>query len=273
MQGVRTMRGVSAADMTRLCGFAHQTTVDRLEAGRLPRSNDVLERYLAALASPLHLPPELALTAEQVALLRRLYQAQRAHRPEAAEASALAISTRNLLLDHCPPALAPLVRQLGETPYPALIFDDFWFDHAINGTLCNVFDIQRTPIAGTTRLRLPDLFYQRWEMWHSIGIKIPRDSPLRQGYVLSDAFFLPLTLQAFFQDPRIALHLFGAPIRGQSLPFKLTIPSQVQLRQPGGYTTTYALAVWLPDSDHTARVVGDLRDPAIYYAADHDAAR
>ncbi|MCS6882820.1 MAG: hypothetical protein RMK84_09770 [Oscillochloridaceae bacterium] len=230
---------------------------------------------------------------------------------------ALAISTRTLLPDYCPPALAPLVRQLGETPYPALIFDDFWFDHAINGTLCNVFDIQRTPIAGTTRLRLPDLFYQRWEMWHSIGIKIPRDSPLRQGYALSHAFFLPLTLQAFFEDPRIAPHLFGAPMRallarlgdsadreryhafgrawyqvtalitpdasadllciityrGQSLPFKLTIPSQVQLRQPGGYTTTYALAVWLPDSDHTARVVGDLRDPAIYYSADHDAAR
>lgn len=317
LQRIRVARGISPADITRICGFEHQTTVDRLEAGRLPRRDTVVERYLAGLGSVEALPPELAITERQRDLLHHLYMVQRRPDLAQAEASAAAISTRTILPEYRPAALDPLVRELAQTPYPALIMDDLWFDHAINGTLCNIFDIPRTPVSGTTRLRLPDLFFERWEMWHSIGIKIPRASPLRHAYALSDPFFLPLALQGFFEDSRVGPHLFGAPMRrllarlrqsaevedyhafgrawyqvtamivpaiapelmriityrGQSLPFRLTIANQAVVRMPGGYTTTYALALWEPDSSQSSDVLSQLRDPTIYYAADHDPAR
>lgn len=314
LQRIRITRGVSPADIAHFCGFRHQTTVERIEAGRTPRDPTVLAGYLAALSSPALVPSELALTALQAEQLAALARSQTPRNQARAEAALCTLSLRTILPESRPPALDALVRQMEQTPYPALIMDDLWFDHAINGSLCNIFSVPRERAPGTLPPRLPELFYSRWEMWHSVGIKFPQDSPLRIGYALTDSYFLPTVLQAFFEDPQTAPHLFGGHMRallnrlrraamregydnfnrawhqvtaflvperarellriisfrGQSLPFRLTIPAQAPITSPGGFTAHYRLAVWEPDSDHAREVAERIADPTIYYAADHD---
>lgn len=213
LQRVRSVRGLSPAELTAFCGFQYQTTVERLESGRLPRDGEIVRRYLAALAAPELLSSALALTPQQVALLAAIYQTQTRRRRLESEAALAALSLRTILPDTRPPALEALVRQLEATPYPALIMDDLWFDHAINGSLCNMFAIPRLRVAGSSRLQLPPSFYERWEMWHSVAIKFPRESPLRVGYETTDRYFLPVVLQVFFEDPCLYPHLFGGHLR------------------------------------------------------------
>lgn len=213
LRRIRITRGVSPADIAHFCGFRHQTTVERIEAGRTPRDPEVLAGYLAALASPALVAPELALTVQQVDQLVALARAQTPRNQARAEASLCTLNLHTIMPEARPPALDALVQQMEQTPYPALIMDDLWFDHAINGSLCNIFAIPRHRVPGAPQPRLPELFHKRWEMWHSVGIKFPQDSPLRAGYALTDSYFLPTVLQAFFEDPLTAPHLFGSHMR------------------------------------------------------------
>lgn len=209
LRRIRMARGVSPTEITRYCGFPHQTTVDRLEAGRLPRDTAVIGRYIDALAASELVSSELALTPAQASLLMTLHESQGSRQRIQAAAALYTLSFRTILPEYRPPPLAALVRRMEQMPYPALIMDDLWFDHAINGTLCNIFAIPRVRIPGQGQLRLPDFFYTRWEMWHSVGIKFPQDSPLRIGYAATDRYFLPAVLQIFFETPWTLPHLFG----------------------------------------------------------------
>lgn len=98
-------------------------------------------------------------------------------------------------------ALDELLSELESIGQPALLTDDLWFVHAVNGAVMRLFGV--TPGH--------DMLYQ-WEGWHSIAVKLLDNSPVKHNHANVDSFF-PHTEAFFFQSPHTLPLLFSPQMR------------------------------------------------------------
>jgi len=312
---IYTSRGVQAADIARHC-HVNQSSINRFvrtgEAGE-----EKFAQYVAALKSRDVVPEPLPLlTDDQEAILTNIYRCYRPDFDEARktlEAALNMISFKDIHPDFCASSdLAQLVKRLETTDRPAIIMDPLWHDHAINGTLCNLFNIQRAR-NHQGKLVLRDFFAQ-WPAWHSLGVKFMRTSPTRRAYKTTDDTFLPGILQYFFEDERTYPYLFTAHFRclidrlyhlsvGEKYPFRAAwrnvisfnlaedpgtiartifyegnpllfelIKEDIPVILPGGYAITYSLGLFEPVGPLANQVIDAIQDTTVHFAADYDEA-
>lgn len=307
---IRESHGVSVQTIAHQCGVSH-ATIDRFEQQRGSTSRATFEQYVQALMSKDVMKPHQPISAEHAEILNTLYKRYNPRKKEQLQeerCNLAALDFAHMLPSRRSRDLDTLVQKLADEERPALIMDDLWFIHAINGTLLRLFGVEPD-----------DPLFSRWDGWHGLANKLRRDSIVRQAHVNTDEFF-PATDTYFFEDDRLYPHLFTPQARhlicemmhlseqedfefhkwwlqvtSFLLPFKReslprTIYSQAQsitlypvalkmppVTLPSGYSARFALAVWGSDGSIAAREAFKAaqhgprkRNPDIYYAADYD---
>jgi len=304
---IRQSRGVEAKAITQHFGIS-PATINRIEHNN-GASRDSFEQYIAALTSPLAFPP---LTTRQAENLRQLYEYSRPQKVLELEEEVAAIALQDIKTahSHWNKSLRDLNDLLKAQNRPALLMDDLWFDHAINGALLQLFDLNAKA----------DYMYQ-WQTWHSMAIKLNTQMPVWGQHDDFD-YVLPPNVQLFFDHAQ--RYLFTTQMRylvyqlltistqhrlkfnccweqtiTYSFPYEpdtlLTIPRQytgenstpgihVEVQVQGiypitlaeGYTVNYRLMTWNPIAGHeyTERKFEEIRQSnschCIYYAVDYD---
>jgi hypothetical protein len=312
---IYTSRGVQPSNIAEYC-HVNQSSINRFVHTGVARE-DKFAQYVAALKSRDVVPKPLPLlTNDQETILTNIYKR---YRPdfdaarETLEATLNLISLKDIHPDFCTSKeLADLVKKLETTDRPAMITDPLWHDHAINGTLCNLFNIKRER-NHNGNLVLRD-FFKQWAAWHSLGIKFMRTSPTRKAYKTTDDKFLPGILQYFFEDERTYPYLFTTHFRclidrlyrlsvGEKYPFRAAwrnvisfnltedpgtiartifydgnpllfelIKEDIPITLPGGYVITYSLSLFEPVGPFANKIIDAIQDTTIHFAADYDEA-
>lgn len=145
-------------------------------------------RYFDALMSDIAAPP---LTSQQVDILLKILDASEPENilKSQQELDAIVLgdikrASSSIYLE----SLQRVSRTLAEQNRPALILDDLWFIHAVNGALFELFGIDPN-----------SKFLNNWEAWHSLAVKFHPESLVREGYKDPQEFLLPV-VQVFFNQ-------------------------------------------------------------------------
>lgn len=304
---IRQSRGVEAKEITRRFGLS-PTTINRIEHNN-GASRDSFQQYIAALQSAPAFPP---LTTRQAENLLQLYDYSRPQKVLELEAEVAAIALQDIKTahSHWNKSFRDLSDLLKAQNRPALLMDDLWFDHAINGALLQLFDLNAKA----------DYMYQ-WHTWHSMAIKLNPQMPVLDHHDDFD-YVLPPNVQLFFDHGQ--RYLFTTQMRHlvhqllaisnqhrlkfdccweqtitYSFPYEphtlITIPRQyagetgspgihVEVQVQGvypitvaeGFTVNYRLMTWnpMPGHEYTEKKFEEIRQASnchcIHYAVDYD---
>jgi hypothetical protein len=317
---LRTSRSISQASMASYC---HVKSVDihKFEKAKQERVSgiEIFPKYIEALQSEdMVLTPYQVLTPKQAEIIFDLYGNRSDNAIRILEEELAAIDLRDILPETHPPYtgdngdFGELFADFQEEARPALIRDDLWFDHAINGKLCNLFDIQLQEDG-----KLPP-FFNAWHGWHSLGIKFDQISPVRKSYEKHDQYFIPAVFQYFFETRETSRYLFTWQMqqllrefynlsgvnkrrferwlhnaltfstdyeimnsiirtityKGKQAVFRLTDLRKAPATFKGGYTIRYTLGVWQAQGSDAEEIIELIQgNNSIYYAADYDTAK
>lgn len=296
------MRGLTGTEVARLCRCRSSATITRDFEENNQLGDAYFQRWLQVMQDGERVP--MPITSHQAALLAGHYSERNGDALLDKHRTLLGLDFELLHPAHParPPALAALVEQLAQTPYPAMIMDDLWFVHALNDGLLRLYGIDPN-----------GPFLRRWEAWHAVAVKIPADSPVRLAQDQS-AQYIPPTMVYFYQHELVQRHLFTLQTRNLlhrlfaasvehdydihkwadqllafALPFDagavpqvvslngvtiMTNPTIVQtaaVTVNGGQQVHYALSVW--ETQGPVSLVRRARPQPIYFAADFDRER
>jgi len=284
-----------------------KSTISRIEQNDTV-GRESFQQYIRALTSNFAHPP---LTSQQAEHLLQLYDMSRQQKVYELEAEVAAISLGDIKAapSHGNKQLRELHDLFRSQSRPALLCDDLWFDHAINGALLDLFDMS------------PNAHYMYdWKTWHSLATKLHAQSLVLKGHDDFD-HALPPTVQLFYahsyrylftiQMQYLLLELNELSRRNEmqfeqclaqvtsyaytysqnvltNLPKKyiyaksqrvyieLQIQETYSITLEGGYTVNYHLMTWNPALGHSyseqrfKMLRESGRCQAIYYAIDYD---
>lgn len=300
---LRSARLVDEITLAYMCEVSPTTIYRTLEEnGGMNRTN--FEKYISILKDKGRFP--LALTENQARMIE-YYYAHRHSKARIKQDCDLAHINFNHIREakrkpnECDRLLVKLIEELEKEHRPALIMDSLWFDHAVNGSLLNLFELEPN-----------DDIFKQWYGWHSIGIKAPHNSQVRQKYPNTDSF-LPQTLRYFFEYEHTYPHLFTVQFRyllsqlhtlstdedyelqkwwaqiiSFNLPYKLrAVPRKIMCQGrtydfnpintrsvvvtvEGGHKVRYILSIFDPDSEEAEAIRTQIEDHTLYVAADFE---
>ncbi len=194
---IRESRSVRPTDIARWCDVDESTITRNLEE-RGGIAAKTFKRYIEALQLPGIADPPI--TEKQAVILWNLYENRSTAKISALENNLSAISFADIRSKRRSILLTEIVTALEKAQGPALIMDDLWFVHAVNGALLNLYTID----SGSE-------FLYRWEAWHDMAIKFSADSPVRGAHLYTNAF-LAFSLTHFLENG-IYPYLFTSQIR------------------------------------------------------------
>jgi hypothetical protein len=306
---VRNALGISIETMAHQCEVKAHGTISTFE--KTGRTDDrTFEKYVAVLKSRKSLQsPHEPIVQKHIDILNKLYtRYYRRSIKDAEEAlrryqcNLSLVNFEHIRMDK---NLVGFVEKLERENRPAIILDDLWFIHAINGALLHLFGMSHK-----------DDLLNHWYGWHSIGIKCPKNSPVRNGYKYPSEYF-PRTNEYFFENDQTYKHLFTYQMRllvlklydlslkedflfhkwwhqvtsfqlpfddlglqsrslmyhGQEIRVNPTITDTKEFHAHGG-TVRYSLGVWEPkwhEAEQVFKEIQKLPDShKLYYAADYE---
>lgn len=194
---VRESRGVRPAEIARFCGVAEATISRNLEE-QGKTGSETFNRAIAALQSDIAQPP---LTQQQARMLHTLYRHSKEKGVHERQCELAALNLDQVNSKQRPRKLDSLVAQLAQEQRPALLMDQLWFIHALNGMLLHLFGTDSSAD-----------FFRRWDAWHVIGGLLSADSPIRRAHVNTDEFFPPM-VALFFTNEHTYPYLFTLQMR------------------------------------------------------------
>lgn len=193
----RESRGVRATEIARLCHVAEATISRNLEE-QGKTGSETFTHAVTALQSDIAQPP---LTQQQARMMRTLHRHSKEKGVHERQCELAALNQDQVKSKQRPQKLDSLVAQLEQERRPALLMDQLWFIHALNGMLLHLFSSD-----------LSADFLRNWDAWHVIGGLLSLDSPLRQAHVNTDEYFPPM-ITLFFSDERTYPYLFTLQMR------------------------------------------------------------
>jgi transcriptional regulator with XRE-family HTH domain len=194
LQNVRETRGISATAIART-GGPSSSTISRIENGESKPQRNSIERYIKAIQSL----AASSLEDRHAQMLLELRHHSRMRR--ARERSYSGVNFRDITRRSRPEKLSELVAALEAEDGPAMIMDDLYFIHALNGAALLLYDVD--PQAD---------FLHRWEAWQTLAAKFLSDYQVREAHPYPDDF-LPQILAYFLEDKNAYTHLFTHQMR------------------------------------------------------------
>lgn len=292
---IRESRGLRPTDLARRCGV-EVSTVTRLE-DRGSTTPETFGRYLAALQTLAVTP----LPPQREAILHDLFAARNRFGEQQARLEALRFDL--LPSPRRQPDLAAALHALEAEPLPAMLTDELWFIHAVNGAFFRLYGVDpRAP------------FLLTWPAWHVVAARFMAGSPPRRVYddldqhlgrdivaFLESSYPLLFTLQmrrlisrliALSQQNGHEFQHWWMAATAFNLPFDLKSLKRTQLYQgrqpirvepvrrpyparlPGGEAVRFDLTVIAPCDAEAERVMASLRRSGraaeLYFTADYD---
>ncbi len=244
LRRARQARGLSQADIARACGVHRSTILHFEEHGQLFRLRETYLRYVQALEAASVGSPDLPINPSRRALLHDLFD--HAQRPRIAQDEAhLAAISFGATRDSNAPALCALLDDLQRQPFPAALFDELGFAHALNGAVFKLFGANPA-----------DPYYQTWEAWHAFATKLPRASPVRRSYTAfenADLFFTAALYQ-FVERMHAYRYLFTRQMRALQARLAALARRERYPSYEAGWRLVSALQV-IPGIDEALRLV------------------
>lgn len=208
---IREIRGISPSSLANLCNKISSNSLNRStisrdleEKGGMRREN--FDTYLRVLQlekdSVIKKGFPFPLSERQAQFVLDLYTNRSHQKLVMRECELVAINfndIRNRRLD-------ALVDELRQERRPALIMDDLWFIHAINGSYFNLIGLQSSDNENPNYS-----IFNEWYGWHHIGTKINCNPLARQS--CQNPSVLLTSLKLLFEDQRASVYLFTNQMR------------------------------------------------------------